>query len=327
MHATKLNHTDVDDLPDAIPFGELETTMTRGRAAEPPVKHYDFRNPIAVDRGLLRTLHNLHVDFAREFAVSLSTLVRNPIEVKLLGVEQLSVREFLARLDNPTCLSILHAEPLPESWIVDIQPSVFYPIIDSMLGGGNSSGPTTRRPPTEIELCLAGRIGEILCEKLRHTWGNVADLRPKLLRIESHPRAVQAAPSDDGAIVVRLGVSLGQRRGMMRLCLPGKTLEPLRDRLSAEQAEWCAGRPASPENAERIGREVCGSQTEVDVCLAESTISTQDLIGLRVGDIITTSKDVHSPLVVAVAGVPKFHARPGAVRGRKAIVITESLNG
>jgi flagellar motor switch protein FliM len=146
-----------------------------------------------------------------------------------------------------------------------------------------------------------------------------------LLRIESHPRAVQAVPSDDTAIVVRFGVSLGQRRGMMRLCLPARTLEPIRDRLSGDQPEWCACRPASPENVERIGREVCGSQTEVNVWLAESTISAQDLIGLRVGDIITTSTDIHSPVVVAVAGVAKFHARPGAVRGRKAIVITEPL--
>ena len=92
MDATKLNHTDVDDLPDAIPFGELETTTMRGRAAEPPVKHYDFRNPIAVDRGLLRHFAQLARRLCAEFAVSLSTLVRNPIEVKLLGVEHLSVR-------------------------------------------------------------------------------------------------------------------------------------------------------------------------------------------------------------------------------------------
>ena len=40
--------------------------------------------------------------------------------------------------------------------------------------------------------------------------------------------------------------------------------------------------------------------------LAESTITTGDLIGLRVGDIITTEKDIHSPLTVTVEGVPKF---------------------
>jgi flagellar motor switch protein FliM len=47
------------------------------------------------------------------------------------------------------------------------------------------------------------------------------------------------------------------------------------------------------------------------------------LIGLRVGDIITTDKDVHSPLTVSVEGVEKFRARPGAFKGRKAFQIEE----
>ncbi|HHK42325.1 MAG TPA: FliM/FliN family flagellar motor switch protein, partial [Planctomycetaceae bacterium] len=40
---------------------------------------------------------------------------------------------------------------------------------------------------------------------------------------------------------------------------------------------------------------------------------------LRVGDIIATEHDVHAPLEVTVSGVPKFHARAGVYKGRKAI--------
>ena len=45
-----------------------------------------------------------------------------------------------------------------------------------------------------------------------------------------------------------------------------------------------------------------GDGVELVVTLAESKITTGDLIGLRVGDIITTEKDVHQPLDVAVEG-------------------------
>jgi flagellar motor switch protein FliM len=48
-------------------------------------------------------------------------------------------------------------------------------------------------------------------------------------------------------------------------------------------------------------------------------------MGLRVGDVVTTEKDVHSPLLVSVEGVPKFHAGLGAYRGRKAIQIMEII--
>ena len=49
------------------------------------------------------------------------------------------------------------------------------------------------------------------------------------------------------------------------------------------------------------------------------------MIGLRVGDVITTDKDIHDPLVVSVEGVPKFRAKPGAFKGRKAIRIEQSI--
>ena len=60
------------------------------------------------------------------------------------------------------------------------------------------------------------------------------------------------------------------------------------------------------------------------VDLAETHIATADLIGLRVGDIITTEKDVHAPLVVSIEGRPKFHAEAGVFKGRKAVQVKES---
>jgi flagellar motor switch protein FliM len=44
-----------------------------------------------------------------------------------------------------------------------------------------------------------------------------------------------------------------------------------------------------------------------------------------VGDIITTEKDSQSPLEISVGGVGKFHARPGAFRGKKAVEITAAI--
>ena len=61
------------------------------------------------------------------------------------------------------------------------------------------------------------------------------------------------------------------------------------------------------------------------VDLAETNISTSDLIGLRVGDIIATEKDVARPLVVSIEGQPKFHAQPGAFKGRKAIQVVGTI--
>lgn len=295
--------------------------MSRTDAA--PITPYDFKNPKRASRQLRRALQNLHEGFAKSFAAGLGTLVRGDVQVKLAGVEQVRLGEFLAGLDNPTCLNLLKAEPLPGNLLLEIQPSILCPILDRMLGGG-SSGPSVRRPLTEIELRLAGRITNLLCAELRRAWAGVLDLQFELVRVESSAQALQADAPQEALVRIRFDVTFGDRRGRMHLCLPNKAIEPLADKLAVGLPAESPGETL-PQSARQIGRAVGGSRAEVKVCLAETRITTSELIGLRVGDIITTRKDVGSPLVVSVQGVPKFHARPGALKGRKAILITEPL--
>jgi len=284
---------------------------------------YDFKSPKRAGRQLRRALQNLHEGFAKSFAAGLGTLVRGEVQVKLAGVEQVRLGEFLAGLDNPTCLNRLKAEPLPGNLLLEIQPSILCPILDRMLGGG-SSGPSVRRPLTEIELRLTGRITNLLCAELHRAWASVLDLQFEVVRVESSAQALQADAPQEAVVRIRFDVTFGDRRGRMHLCLPNKAIEPLADKLAVGLSAESPGETL-PDSARRIGRAVCGSRAEVKVCLAETRITTSELIGLRVGDIITTRKDVGSPLVVSVQGVPKFHARPGALKGRKAILITEPL--
>jgi flagellar motor switch protein FliM len=109
---------------------------------------------------------------------------------------------------------------------------------------------------------------------------------------------------------------------MMNLCIPFNAIERISTRLSSNSWVSYGKKTATPENIQRISSRLNGAVVEVVVDLAETSISTADLIGLRVGDIIATEKDIERPLVVSVEGRPKFHAQPGAFKGRKAIQVT-----
>ena len=61
--------------------------------------------------------------------------LRSIVEVKLTSVDQLTYSEFVFSLENPTCFNLLKAEPLEGNLILDINPSILYPIIDRLLGG------------------------------------------------------------------------------------------------------------------------------------------------------------------------------------------------
>jgi flagellar motor switch protein FliM len=114
---------------------------------------------------------------------------------------------------------------------------------------------------------------------------------------------------------------------MMNLCIPFNSIERISSQLLANSWVSYGKRAATPDSIERISGRLGRSLVQLVVELADTTISTSDLIGLRVGDIINTEKDTQRPLVVSVEGRPKFHAQAGAFKGHKAIQVTGRIEG
>jgi flagellar motor switch protein FliM len=324
----------MSDLLSQAEVESLLSSMDRGAASKPAaaavapaarlrekVTPYDFKRPERVGKEQMRALQSLHEGFGRNFGAALSALLRTIVEVKLTSVDQLTYSEFVFSLENPTCFNLLRAEPLEGNLILDINPSILYPIIDRLLGGGKESAPPARRPLTEIELRLVGRITSLFLREMHHAWENVVDLKLSVDRVESNPQLVQIVPPNEVVVLISFELTLGDVRGMMNLCIPFNSIERISGKLSSDSWFSYGKKESSPETMRGIAQRLHGSLVEMVVKLANTQISTNDLVGLRVGDIITTEKDIHTPLAVRVEGVEKFAASLGAFKGRKAIRI------
>jgi len=335
MGGDVLSQAEVESLLSAMSSaGEPATQPPPEAAAVSPVPSkprekitpYDFKRPERVGKEQMRALQTLHEGFGRNFGAAMSALLRTIVEVKLTSVDQLTYGEFVFSLENPTCFNLLKADPLEGNLILDINPSILFPIIDRLLGGGREgTGVVARRPLTEIELRLVSRITTLFLEELRRAWENVLDLKLVVLRVENNPQLVQIVPPNEVVVLISFELALRDVRGMINLCIPYNSIERIGGKLSANSWVSYGRRHATPESVEHISRTLRASLVELQVRLARSRISTGELFSLRVGDIITTEKDIHSPLVVNVEGVPKFRAFPGALKGRKAIRIADLI--
>lgn len=289
------------------------------------VTPYDFKRPERVGKEQMRALQSLHEGFGRNFGAAMSALLRSIVDVKLTSVDQLTYSEFVFSLENPTYFNVLRAEPLEGNLILDINPSILYPIIDRLLGGGKEAGPTARRPLTEIELRLVSRITQLFLNELKRAWENVLALKLSVERVESNPQLVQIVPPNEVVVLISFELMLGEIRGMINLCIPYNSIERIGSKLSANTWSTYGKQNVAPAQVAQISRQIDRSLVDVVVTMAETRITTEDLIGLRVGDIITTDHDIRSPLQVAVQDVTKFHASPGAFKGQKAIRIDDTI--
>ena len=331
MEGDVLSQAEVENLLTAM------DSTTAGSAAEPvagrehtpaasskpreKIMPYDFKRPERVGKEQMRALQTLHEGIGRNFGAALSALLRSIVDVKLTSVDQLTYSEFVFSLENPTCFNLIQAKPLEGNLILDINPSILYPIIDRLLGGGSEVGPMSRRPLTEIELRLVSRITRLFLDEMQSAWDNVVKLDLSVERVESNPQLAQIVPPNEVVVLISFELTLSDVRGMINLCIPFNSIERISGDLTANSWITDGRKPSTPESIDAVSRQLSGSLVEVVARLAKTKINTGDLIGLRVGDIITTERDVNGPISVMVEGHEKFQAYPGAYKGRKAIRI------
>lgn len=303
-----------------VPSSRAPTLRSRKKATPS-----DGKRPLRVSKEQLRALQVLHEPLGRGFGAAMSALLRTKMEVRLSSVDQLTYNEFVFSLDNPTCLNLLRPHPLEGHMVLDVNPSILFPIIDRLLGGGKNTGSPPQRPLTEIEWLLVARITTLFNQELEKAWASLLELEVTVERVESNPEIVQAMAPNDVVVLINFELSLGEHQGMMSLCIPFASIERMTSQETAKRWDGHARSGGTPESRETIAERLDGSRVDVVVTLAESSVSTADLIGLRVGDVITTEKGIHSPLRVDIQGVEKFAASPGTFKGKAAIQILDSI--
>jgi len=290
------------------------------------VTSYDFKSPDRVGKEQMKTLQTMHEGFGRKFAAGLSAMLRAVVEVKLTSVDQLAYSEFIFGLDNPTCFNLLRAEPLEGNLILDVNPSILYPMIDRLLGGGKEPAMTARRPLTEIELRLALRVTRMFLQELKRAWENVIDLEFEVIQTESNPQLIQVVPSNEVVIVLCFEVAMIETRGTITLCIPYNSFERIAGKLTSNAwTGYSSKKQATPQTIKRISKDIRNMRALVKVKLAEAKMKMHEFLNLRVGDVICTPKRADSPLMVSVEGIPKYWASMGQFKGYTAIQIENDI--
>jgi len=286
----------------------------------------DFKSPDRVGKDQMKTLQTMHEGFGRKFAANLAALLRAVVDVKLTSVDQLAYSEFMFGLDNPTCFNVLRAEPLEGNLILDINPSILFPMIDKMLGGGKEPTMTARRPLTDIEQRLVLRITKMFLGELKHAWENVIDLEFEVIQTESNPQIVQVVPPNEVVIVLCFEIAMVEVRGAITLCIPYNSFERISNKLtSTNWTGYSSKKQATPQTIKQISKDIRNMKALVKVKLVDTTMKVHEFVNLKVGDVLCTQKRATSPLLVSVEGIPKYWASPGKFKGYTAIEIEENI--
>jgi flagellar motor switch protein FliM len=302
--------------PAAAPVPEHGPAFARTDAST-----YDFKRPERVSKDHIRALGSIHDGFARNFGATLSGFLRTIIDVRVVGVEQLTYSEFIHSLPNPTCFVIVHAPPLEGQMCVEVSPLIVYPIIDRLLGGSSAEMFIPQRPLTAIEWRLMRRLINRALEHLSEVWRNLVDAKFDIVETESNPQLVHIVAPTEVVVFITFEIKMGQCAGTMSICIPFNTIESVLSKLTTQSWFGYTRKGATDTQKQRILRGLIKSRVNLTAYLGRAQIRLSELRSLRPGDMIQLEKHVSKELVIQMEGRNKYAGSPGQLRGRRAIRI------
>ena len=285
---------------------------------------YDFKHPNRVSKDQLRTLENMHDNFAGHIGSVLSNIQRAMLDVDLVSVDQITYSEFIMSLVSPSCTFTFTAEPLEGACIVDFNPTLTYAFVERMFGGSGKVLDTGREL-TGIERSLMSRIVKVIYKELEDAWAHICPVKIEQVSLETNPQFVQIVPPGETVIVISFQLKLFQSTGLITICYPYVALENIIGKLSAQN--WIDATKKKTQSAdEKINRDnLMNLHVPVQAVLANSTVRIRDYLNMRIGDIVTTDRKISHEIDVYVKNRKKFKGRPGKVGNKKGFIVTDTL--
>lgn len=318
-----LSQNEIDNLLQALSSGEVDAEEMKV-SSEKQVKNYDFSRPSKFSKEHLRTLEIIFEHYGRLLSTNLPVYLRKNIQVEVMNSEAVTYMEFSNSLSNPVILGVVNMEPLEGNIIVEMAAKLGYAVVDRMLGGEGE--PLDKiREFSEIELLIIERIMTACVQLLREPWRNVVDINPRLERIETNSQFAQIISPSEMIAIVTINIRVGDVEGLMNICLPYITLEPVMDKLNTKFWYSSMQEKNEREYAEAIETLISKAVIPVKAILGNSTISVSDFTGLQVGDIVRLDTKVNQELNVYVGDIKKFTALPGATGEDYAVRITSVI--
>ena len=290
-----------DDVPE-----EVETVKESDVLAQRQVTLYDFKRPNRVSKEQLRAFRGIHDKMARNLSSQISAVMRSIVEIQLHSVDQMTYGEFLMSLPSPTSFNVFSLKPLDGTGVLEINPSIAFPMIDRLLGGKGDPYEATREF-SDIELSLLDTILKQMMQHLKESWAPIAEVFPSIDAKESSPNVVQIVAQNEIVIMVVMEIIIGHSSGMMNLCYPVISLESVLSRLASRDlmlSETSSKKSRNRELQALLG----GAAVELSAMLGGTRLTLNEVLDLNVGDIVRLDKAADDTVTVNVNGREKYVA-------------------
>jgi flagellar motor switch protein FliM len=312
-----LSQDEIDALLTTVSAGEGSSSES-GQFQDEKLRSivaYDFKHPNRVSKDQIRTLENIHDNFAGHFGSALSSVMRTIVDVDLVSVDQITYSEFIMSLVTPSCTYTYAAPPLDGVCLVDFNPTLTFSVIDRLFGG-HGKIMEAERELTSIERSVMANLVHRMYGELQKSWANLVEIQIEQKSFETNPQFIQIVPPGETVVVISFQIKLFQSTGLLTICYPYVSLEPIITRLSAQNWIDATKKKNAEQDRSTNVHNLKKVDSQVAAVLLRSKIKLREFMQLSLDDIIPSEKKINESIEITVNNRLKFAARPG-LSGKK----------
>lgn len=285
---------------------EIEAVFQNSQTppVEPAAITFDFRRPDRIPKSQIRAIQLLHDTFVRNLISSLSVYLRSYLTINLVNVEQLAFSEFLEGLPSPTCLVSLGLRPYDGNGVLELNPSLVFPVLEMLLGGTSKSPTTVQRELSEIERKLLDGLIRIILHDLRETWKGVTEVEFTIEAMETEPQLMRVMAPNEAVVTIGVEVRIGENLGMINIALPSIVIKMMRQKFDQQ---WSARKTqANDQDQVRFLHRLREASICLEARLEGLGISVRDLLSLSEGNLVEFDRSVGCPVELIANGKRQY---------------------
>lgn len=284
---------------------------------------YDFKKPQRYSTDNMRFISVISEEFCKNINIFVNYELKKPnIVCKLEKIEQTNYEEFMNMISNDSVIIENAIQPLVQGLIYQLDKSVSLSLIDLMLGG-DGIFEDYKRELTEVDRELISYIASDFLTKMHIFEG--CEYR-EVSNVYTNIGSSKKYPVSESVLISHMKMMNGNKEvGKMSFCNPYSCMEPVLEQLEPKRLFKSKNNEYDFEFTSEMYNKICGTNTDIVARLGRTKISVEELLQLKLGDVIPLDTEINGDIDLHVGGSRSFKCKPGIIKNKKGVVITNSI--
>ncbi len=294
-------------------------------------QRYDFRQPRRLSRARCAALTEVYQDYARLVSFCISSSMKQPCTVQVLGVEERKYMDFYNRLDDREPVALVRMQPPPlaggaeRPLLLRCWPDLVHSMMLRSLGEGGAL-PLLARPWTAMERTLCEAVMRQLLSFLEDAWSKLLHAGFSFSGFETAAGILRRVNLNEDCVVISLAVEVGAGQGEITFCLSADALEEVFQVWERDNGP-CSGQKSGKESFSSLLKTLMDSELELSAVFGYTRLLMQELTALQTGDVLKVQRPTRDGVELFVEDQHWTCGTLGVYKGSYAVSLTNLANG